>query len=94
MGFFSWNCNGCGESVKAPYSLPKEIAWQNDCVATTPLANLSRGSYDGYGRINGIDIDSSGAVEMWHQKCWTEAGNPLKYEGASSPTDDQAFVPF
>ena len=32
MGLFSWNCKECGESIKAPYDIPKHIAWQNEAI--------------------------------------------------------------
>lgn len=93
MGFFSWNCKQCGESIKAPYNLPKDIGWHNDAVVITEGSNIYRGSYDGYGSINGVDFcfDTVPHPEMWHDKCWFEAGSPLEFSGASDYARDQGF---
>ena len=88
MGLFSWDCIGCGESIKAPYELPEDMAWQNKCVAISPNNMMEAGPYDGYGRISGqLGVD----VEVWHHKCWEEAGQPMKYTEASPPSGDQGF---
>ena len=88
MGFFSWNCRGCGESIKAPYSLPKEIAWQNKAVAIDPDGRIQTGEYDGYGSIADRLDDPT---EIWHLKCWKEAGKPEHFEQASKYAEDQGF---
>ena len=92
MGFFSWDCKGCGESIKAPYDIPSKIAWQNDAVAIVDGPTIHRGEYDGYGHIGGIDIQYvADAPEMWHEKCWCEAGQPMVFTEASKHADDQGF---
>ena len=89
MGLFSWECKGCNESIKAPYDIPKPIEWHNEAVALEPDGSLQMGAYDGYGRITrSVDYDS---VEMWHNKCWQEAGCPNTYTGASNSADDQGY---
>jgi len=92
MGFFSWNCKGCGESIKAPYDIPEGIEWQNNAIVIGQGPNINRGSYDGYGRINGIEVNHVVEdPEMWHEKCWIDAGSPLEYTGASEYAEDQGF---
>ena len=92
MGFFSWNCKGCGESIKAPYGIPESMAWQNDavCLGADGLSRLA-GEYSGYGEIAGYDIPEDGdGPELWHQKCWRDKGEP-KYTGPSDHAQDQGY---
>ena len=93
MGFFSWNCKGCGESIKAPYDIPDQIAWQNEAVVVNSDNTIASGPYDGYGRIEGFwsDNEFGHEPEMWHGQCWVEAGEPKKYSGPSTHADDQGF---
>ena len=96
MGFFSWNCRGCGESIKAPYDVPKEIAWQSYAVAIkeskenpyAPNGGFQVGLYDGYGKICGPIDDGD---EVWHEHCWEDAGKNVEFTKASDPADDQGF---
>ena len=89
MGFFSWNCKGCGESIKAPYGIPKSIAYQNECVVLEPNGTTVVGSYDGYGRVGGWEYED-GEPEMWHHKCWEAADKP-NFSSPSSHADDQGY---
>jgi len=93
MGFFSWNCKGCGESIKAPYDLPDELAWQNEIISIAADNTLVSGNYDGYGRIEGYwaDDELGRNPEVWHGECWVKAGKPTKYSGASDYAEDQGF---
>ena len=107
MGFHSRLCRGCGESVKAPYSLPSSLQWQNDAVVLLPTGSLLTGPYDGYGRISLDDLGPpsdatelrvhvsfiGSPAEFWHDRCFTEAGHPA-YSGASENAPDQGYVPF
>ena len=87
MGFFSWECKGCHESIKAPYDLPQELKWQNDYVALGPGNLFECGSYDGYGEHGRLPDN----VELWHTWCWEEQGKPKAYSGASPRADDQGY---
>lgn len=96
MGFFSWNCKGCGESVKAPYEIPKALAWQNKMVAILPEGSVLKGDYDGYGRIDAHASSSTPKdpvtvtctlpcwgeqqPQVWHARCHVDAGEPCEYE--------------
>tara|TARA_S200002703_G_C3781584_1_gene240830 strand:- start:765 stop:1058 length:294 start_codon:yes stop_codon:yes gene_type:complete len=89
MGFFSWNCKGCGESIKAPCDIPKTMMWQNYCVVLLPNGSVIIGSYDGYGRVEGWEYED-GEHEMWHKQCWHSADKP-SYSGPSQHASDQGF---
>jgi len=91
MGFFSWNCKQCGESIKAPYDVPEGMEWQNDCVLVREDKDPLIGEYDGYGRIDGFDLTGlPGDPELWHENCWMNEERPL-YTGPSDYADDQGF---
>jgi hypothetical protein len=90
MGFFSWNCKGCEESIKAPYDIPENIKWQNDCVVIMEDESFVTGCYDGYGRIDDFEIMEESEPSLWHKRCWEKAGKP-KYTGASNHAADQGF---
>ncbi len=51
MGFFSWNCSHCKESIKNAHT-----QFNDGIVLVTPNNVFIDKSYDGYGRINGKDI--------------------------------------
>lgn len=53
MGFFSFDCKGCGASVKSDHAV-KNVSerWQTEVVATGAAEGLIlKGTYDGYGTI-------------------------------------------
>lgn len=91
MGFFSWNCKWCGESIKSPYACEHKM-WQNDCVLVKKSGTTVIGEYDGYGRIRGEgdEYEIRGEPELWHYPCWIKAGKP-KFSGASDGAQDQGF---
>jgi len=90
MGFFSWNCRGCGESMKAPYDLPMGLRWQNDVVIITEDNEVISGDYDGYGRVAGKDLVYE-KFECWHKLCHTEQGAPLTFTHTSQHSNDQGY---
>lgn len=51
MGFFSWNCSHCKESIKNVHT-----QYNDGIVLITPKNVFIDISYDGYGRVNGKDI--------------------------------------
>tara|TARA_R110000824_G_scaffold304530_1_gene492337 strand:+ start:2363 stop:2695 length:333 start_codon:yes stop_codon:yes gene_type:complete len=89
MGFSSWNCKGCNESIKAPDGIPTSIAWQNQCVLLEPNGSIIIGQYDGYGNVGHWEYDGS-EPEMWHNKCWCSANKP-SYSGPSASASDQGY---
>jgi len=95
MGFFSWNCKGCNESIKAPYDIPEGIEWQNEAVWLREEEEPIIGEYDGYGRVGAydmqeMDIGFGDDPELWHKKCWDSAGKP-EYSSVSDYAEDQGF---
>lgn len=88
MGLYSFNCRGCGESIKAPYSLENYLVWQNKAVCLEEIGNITIGSYDGYGQIDGRnDLEF---CDWWHHQCWIEAGKP-PFEAPAKSAKDQGY---
>ena len=90
MGFFSFDCRGCGESMKAPYDLPQELQWQNDVVIITEDNDLISGDYDGYGRVSCVDITDY-KFECWHHQCWMNHDQPKTFTEMSKGSRDQGY---
>ena len=103
MGFSSWDCAGCGESVKAPHDLPPQLAWQNELVAILPDGTMLAGVYDGYGRMTSspdkgpatvtITLPGWGELQpqVWHKRCHADAGAPQSFTGPSESAADQGY---
>ncbi len=99
MGFFSWNCKCCEHPLLSRHSANQTNAWMIHGVVITKRGRLIEGGYDGYGRLDGVDIPSgqldwdegTGHPDCYHRACWTKAGSPLKYRGGSEPSADQGY---
>jgi hypothetical protein len=87
MGFFSWECECCGESIKSPYTEPE---WQNKAVVLTSGGSLIKGDYDGYGRIDDFEIEDH-LPQVYHERCWLSADKPTQWEAESEMARDQGF---
>lgn len=90
MGFFSSNCEGCEHPLLSTAATEPINKWMNSAVAITPNGSILKGSYDGYGCLDGRDCDL-GTATVWHDACWRQAGSPAEYRGASKPSDDQGW---
>jgi len=90
MGFFSWNCNGCGHPMLSNYATNEVNAWMNNVVLIRPGRDPIHGSYDGYGRVGCYEIDFDDGCCCYHEACWAEAGEPTKWV-ESDYSDDQGF---
>ena len=91
MGLFSWECKHCGHSIKSPYQIPEGWEYMNEVVFLQEHEEPVIGDYDGYGRIGGYDIQiMTSEPELWHHKCWENAGKP-EYTGPSNYASDQGF---
>ena len=96
MGVFSWDCRKCGESIINNMIGNRDIAWQSDAVLVSKDGQIVKGSYDGYGRIDGTSINGgpggpvigSSPASMYHESCWEVAGKP-KFDEQSSHAVDQ-----
>jgi len=90
MGFFSWICKVCGESLKSPYNLMEETKWKNSAIVLLPEGVRMQGAYDGYGRLDGERIPfEDGEPAVWHVRC--SAGQELVYEPSESASDQGFF---
>ena len=91
MGLFSWQCKGCDHSIKSPYQIPEGWEYMNEAVFLQEHEPPIIGEYDGYGRVESYDINMmTDHPEIWHKKCWENAGEP-KYTGPSDYASDQGF---
>ena len=100
MGFFSWNCIGCGHPMLNPYSVNGINSWMaNVVVIEGGSKTLLRGEYDGYGRVDDRDIqlgpwkDNSNLENepcCYHDACWVKAGEPTEYI-PSTHAEDQGY---
>ena len=91
MGLFSWQCKKCDHSIKAPYNIPAGWEYMTEAVVLREGKEPVIGEYDGYGRIDAYEINwGDDEPEMWHKKCWENAGKP-QYSGESDSAEDQGF---
>ena len=105
MGFFSWQCAECNESVMNKWSHQPE---KSDCVLVTPDKNYHDPAYDGYGVFDGADVyemlgngdrtkgiyaepkDRPFKIKLLHSRCHSPSKSYDDYsESASCP--DQGF---
>lgn len=98
MGFFSYDCRGCGHPLLAPHATNSVNAWMTDAVCLLPDGRVVKGAYDGYGRLDGEDVRCGerllDAPEAWHRACWEACGSPTKFTRHSAHADDQGhFFP-
>lgn len=89
MGFHSWLCKGCKQSIRNVYS--GEASWMFQVVTMRANGDRMFGAYDGYGSVGDIPIDKdliAGDVEVWHRICWDAAERP-EYTGPSEDDPEQ-----
>lgn len=101
MGFFSFNCKCCKKSILSPYSINRVNAWMNEAVVITKRGSKLAGKYDGYGRVEGMDITKDmtwpdngkpkNTPAVYHAACWFKAGMPMAYKRGSSLSADQGY---
>lgn len=88
MGYFSWNCKACGESMK-------EGGWMGNVAIISEDGSVVRGIYDGYGRVETrmgeLDLmDGDERFACYHATCYALAGR-VAYDGPSDSADDQGL---
>lgn len=90
MGYFSWDCRGCGHSVR------EGRGWMGKAVVQSEDGSTFKGSYDGYGRVEGamgtVELDHGQRWALWHQACHKLAGGG-GFSAASKPSRDQGLGP-
>lgn len=97
MGFFSWDCKGCGHSLRSRHATTKTSAWMKQAVVYLKGSKTGlRGEYDGYGRIGGEYSDDDGnfwegrEFTVYHKACHEIMGKP-KFDGQSRDAHDQGY---
>lgn len=101
MGYYSFNCQGCGHSLISDEALEElgghadEMAWRVGAVAVTDKGDLHVGGYDGFGVVGNhkltLDANCAATETVWHGTCWEISGEPTEYRGPSSRARDQGF---
>lgn len=79
MGFFSWNCRGCGHPMLSDHKTNKINGWMRDVVVVESDGRLLMGDYDGYGRLTLGDDDDSASrepIEINHMHGGGDYGEP------------------
>ena len=90
MGFFSWNCNSCGHPMLSSYATNDINRWMRDVFVIEKGVSILKGEYDGYGRVDGHEMNYSGNC-VYHEACWEKAGKPLEWDHPSEDAADQGF---
>jgi hypothetical protein len=91
MGFFSYNCRGCGHPLLHNSFSPTN-AWMIEGVAITEEGSILQGTYDGYGHLSGLGIlDQGEKPDVYHKACWDVLGRPMEYKGGSKDARDQGY---
>ena len=99
MGFFSWNCRGCGHPLLSQWATNRVNDWMREAVVVESEGRVIEGTYDGYGRLDGQEINhqySRTDTEYkepgcWHRACWVKAGKPTDYAPSESSSDQGYF---
>ena len=95
MGFFSWNCNGCGHPLLSQFATSKINKWMEKCVIVAPDSTTTIGMYDGYGRLGAWSWNDACAYEdepcCWHYACWIVADKPTTYDPSECAKDQGYF---
>jgi len=89
MGFFSWDCESCGHPMLSPSATEDKNGWMSNCVALGENGSVLVGKYDGYGRLDGMEIDYIKPC-VYHADCWVHKNKP-GYTGESNDSGDQGF---
>ena len=89
MGFFSWDCESCGHPMLSPSATEDKNGWMSNCVALGENGSVLVGEYDGYGRLDGMEIDYIKPC-VYHADCWVHKNKP-GYTGESNGSADQGF---
>lgn len=87
MGYFSWSCEHCSQSLRAPGVGEPHL---NEGVAILENGSIIKGNYNGYGVLGPADLRDH-QPQVYHAKCWEGAGKPTDWEHESDGADDQGF---
>ena len=94
MGFFSYECRGCGHPLLSVYAVNHINNWMQHAVALDRGGVVAQGAYDGYGRVGTYaltsETDTHCCEAVWHTACWTTAGSPA-FDTPSARASDQGY---
>jgi hypothetical protein len=63
-----------------------------DGVALSPDGSVLKGEYDGYGCLDGREInESTHEPACYHEACWELAGKPTEYDKPSESASDKGW---
>ena len=102
MGFFSWQCLGCGHPLLSEYATTPKNQWMQSAVAIPKDFDPStqeapQGLYDGYGTLEEKVGDNMSTYQLadnpcvWHKACWSAEGKPTEYKPSESSFDQGYF---
>ncbi len=93
MGFMSWDCLGCGHSIRHVGATKKTSGWMAYAIVLARNGDRVSGIYDGYGNIAGFDLGEVNVdFALYHQACWTILGRPKYTKSSASAHDQGHFV--
>lgn len=100
MGFYSYECFGCGLSIRHPGACRGKCRWMSKAVYLDSDGKRMKGGYNGYGQIDGgerlLDFESfpdyGKKFALWHQACYRLLGEPRYTAPSSNATDQGHFV--
>lgn len=89
MGFFSWECLGCWQSLRSPGGGPH---WMQCGVAfSRRVRQPIEGCYDGYGDLGGHDLRKKEPFSLYHEAC-ADILEPQGFTKKSPWADDQGYT--
>ena len=100
MGTYSWDCKGCGHPMLSIHAAKPVNQWMIAVVVIEQGGSVLQGDYDGYGRVDDRDIDTSkmdwenppkGNPCCWHRACWMVAKQPMEYSPSRRSADQGWF---
>lgn len=90
MGFSSYQCLRCEHPMLAPRATNQTNSWMSDVVALFPNGSVHIGTYDGYGRVDGVDVGYPLEASCYHKACWEVSGKP-EHSVPSPNASDQGW---
>lgn len=90
MGMFSWDCNGCGFSMRDCKGCSVD-SWMGRAVCLTPEGSRVIGYYNSYGQLGEYNlVEQISKFAIYHHACWELAGKP-EYDRPARHSRDQGF---
>lgn len=94
MGFFSYECPGCSQSIRHPGACREESRWMSKAVYIDSEGSRIKGEYDGYGRLGALDLgdNTTDKFALYHQACYKFLGEPSYTTPSKNARDQGHFV--